>query len=201
MRERKPVQPLLGIVSEYPAHLARCSAGQVASALRCCDMKSAQDAEGERRKSQSGAFARSATKGSLPTGSVSSTRFSKRKSDVPLNRLGNTGKPSASTRRRVKKTPAYVGNMAFPASGRGKSRTVEKTSICLNECLAPGQIARFPEKKSTAPQTAKKAKPSFPMVPRTREEIVACLKLAAAGAALWVGVPAVMSLLHLGGVW
>ena len=37
--------------------------------------------------------------------------------------------------------------------------------------------------------------------PGSRKELAACLKLAIAGAAVWLGVPAIMSALHVGGVW
>jgi hypothetical protein len=37
--------------------------------------------------------------------------------------------------------------------------------------------------------------------PKSGEEVAACVFLAAAGAAAILGVPAIMSVLHLGGVW
>lgn len=41
----------------------------------------------------------------------------------------------------------------------------------------------------------------YSIVPRDKESLKACLAVAAAGAAAWVGIPAIMSALHLGGVW
>lgn len=40
-----------------------------------------------------------------------------------------------------------------------------------------------------------------PLVPETRAERVACAATAAVGAAILTGLPAIMSVLHLGGVW
>lgn len=56
------------------------------------------------------------------------------------------------------------------------------------KCQTPGQMADSMRGRRS-------------VVPRDRESLAACLKVAAVGAAAWFGVPAVMALLHMGGVW
>ena len=139
MRGLKPVQPLSGIVTVWPEHQGPRNAAQVESARRCSDTRYAQAVAGRQRRSQSAEFAPYAISSNSHRDSASSSSSFKRKSGAPLDRLGSTGKPSASTRRRARKAPAFVGNMAYPASASARFKVVEKTSICPNECLDPAQ--------------------------------------------------------------
>ena len=201
MRARSVARRSSGSVSAYPERLGQYSAERQESALRCFDTKYAQGAVAGRAKSLNAGFVPYVISASSLTVSANSTSCYRPKSAARSSQPTSTGRPSASTRRLARRTPAFVGNMAYPASASVKATVMEKTSICPNECLEPGQTARFSKKSLTAPQTTTKAEPSFSMLPRTREELAACIKLATAGAALWFGVPAVLSILHLGGVW
>ena len=69
-------------------------------------------------------------------------------------------------------------------------------------CHFPGQSRKkFAPCKAEDPASATEARPSCRIVPPTREERIACVKLGLAGAAVLVGTPAAMSVLHLIGAW
>ena len=76
--------------------------------------------------------------------------------------------------RRVRRRPAYVGNCAF------QNDRMEIRSNLSRICHRPGRM---------------------PILPQSRGEALFCVALAAAGAALMFGIPAIMSLLRIGGVW
>lgn len=189
MRARSVAPTLSGVVTEWPAHQRPSDATPTESAHRYTTTKSARHAAGRSTTSGQTACAPSATSATEPRASAASaTRFSRK--SAPINRLGNSGKPSASTRRSVRRTPAFVGNMAYPqAGGRGTKPVMEIMSGLSRKCQTPSQ----------AEESAKRA--AFMVEPRSKEEFAACLATAVAGALMWVGVPAIMSALHIGGVW
>lgn len=183
MKARSDVRPLSGIVTVWPEHQRPSSATHTESERPYTSTRSARSAAASTTTCAQTARAQHATKGRSQSPSAGSgTRYTRK--SAPINRLGRSGRPSASTRRNVRRTPGFVANTAYPPSGASVLEILSRMSL---KCQTPGQMA-----ESRADRR---------MLPRSREEFAACAKLAVAGAAACLGVPAVMSLMHLGGVF
>lgn len=192
MRERKPVQTLSGIVSEFPEHQRQFAAMRTGSARRSSDTRYARCAGARPPRSQMMGFAPSATSANLPRVTEISNVAYTRKSTAS-SRTRNTSARNANMRRLVRKRPAYVGNTAYPASAARRASVMKIKCSLSRICHFAAQAARFAIAEIKTASSPLHARPSSSIVPRTDAERIACAKLAALGAAVWIGVPALMA--------
>lgn len=175
MKAPNGVLPLSGIVSVWPEHQKPSNAGRQESARRCSSGRYVSDAEQRYPSCMTMGCAQHVTRrGSSRRTELRQTASVNRYEK--LNRLMNTSQQSASMRECAKRTPVCVKNIVYPI--------VEISSICLKICLKPGQS----DKRQS-------------ILPGTKEELFACSIVGTALAVLVVGVPALLSLLYLGGVF
>lgn len=182
MRGQRGLQPLCGVVSVWPAHQRPSDATRTESACQSSGSRSARHAAASTTTSCRAASATCATSGSSPRRNATATSASARRY-APINRLGNVGKPNASTRRNARRRPAYVGNLAHPPERLEISSRLSLVCHAAGREADEGLFGRYS------------------VVPRERDDAVACSVIATGATVLLTAVPAIMSLLHLGGVF
>ncbi len=172
MRGPSESRTLCGVVSEWPAHQRRCGTTRTESALRSSSTRYAPSAVARSRSSSQAACATSATSTFSPRGTAGHATSCARKSSA-MSPGASAGRPRGSA------TGSARGLRGSGASSADE--VVFFSSRLARVWHAAGQ--------------------RLALLPETPEEGAACAAIAALAVALLVGSSAVLSALHLGGVF
>lgn len=157
---------------------------------------SATDVGARRGNSTKRRYAQRVTSASSPKTTRYATGYCSEKSRQ--TKTNSSLQRNATTRSSASKSPAFVGNLAFPEA---RNRKMEISRSVTRKCHFPVQGDEFfsPSMKK-GPATATEARP-HEIVPDSREERIACLLAGAVGALAGLAVPTFMSILKIGGIW